>query len=188
MDLFEVVSHKKRNRNESEKYVNRCKLDKYVIPFNVKINIIDSIEMYETPKYYNELSKKIQKIINLIDMYYIDHVKNNVLYRDFKSVHIANLTYKNQQTIRTNDYRRTYQDNEHITSFHAEHSVISSCCKFNLYLDRCNTILCVIRYDRNGKRCNSKPCGHCTYQIKKNNIRNIIYSMDDDLFYCCKIR
>jgi len=191
MSEFNSILHKKKQINESNNFINRCKLNKYVIPFNVKINTTDNIILCETPKYYNEFSKKIQKIINLIDIYYINYVKNNILFLHFKSIHIANLVYKNQQNIKTNEYNRTYQNNEHITSFHAEHSVLTCCNKYNSGLgfhQKHNTILCVIRYDKSGKKCNSKPCGHCLYQIKKNNIKNIIYSANDDLFYYCKVK
>lgn len=178
------------NYKETSKYLNRCKEYKYVIPKNIVINITFNLNLYETPAYYYDLSKKYKKIIDSIDAFYLQFVQHNILYNKCKSVHIANLTYKNQQIIRTNDYNRTYHNNKNITSLHAEHSVVSSFCK----ICKCestsdkNSMLCVIRYNKQGLRCNSKPCNHCAFQIWKSNIKTIIYSMDGDLFHFCKIK
>ena len=177
-----------RNKEESKKFLKRYNDQKYIIPLNVINNINNSIQIKETPTAYNELSKKIKNIINNIDIFYLNIVKDNFIYNKFKSIHIANLIYKNQQTIKTNDYNRTYSDNKHLTSIHAEHSVIITCCKLNLLTDKqSNTILCVIRYDKKGGKCNSRPCAHCIFQIKKNNIKNFLYSINEELYCYCKI-
>lgn len=178
------------NYKESLEFLNRCNEFKYIIPRNVIINITFKLNIYETPAYYNDLSKKQKKIIDSIDTFYLQFVKNNTLYNKCKSVHIASLIYKNQQIIRTNDYNRTYHNNYHITSYHAEHAVVTSYCKnckCETSLNK-NSILCVIRYNKHGVRCNSRPCNHCLYQIWKCNVKTIIYSINCDLFHFCKIK
>ena len=54
-----------------------------------------------------KLFRKIKNLINNIDVFYLNIFKDNFNYNKFKSIHIANLTYKNQQTIKTNDYNNT---------------------------------------------------------------------------------
>ena len=166
-------------KDESKKFLRKYHDNKYLIPLNVINNIKEDVQIKIIPIYYNCLSKKIKNLINNIDIFYKKIVKNNILYNSFKSIHIANLVYKNQQII------KTYNNNKHLTSIHAEHSVIISCCKLNLC--RVIGILCVIRYNKNGIKCISKPCNHCLIQIKKNNIKNFIYSVNEDLFHICKI-
>lgn len=80
---------------------------------------------------------------------------------------------ENQSTIKANDYHRTYINNKNVTSLHAEHSAICTFCKLNKkpYLEA-NNILFVVRYNKNGIMCDSKPCNHCaflilTYGVKK---------------------
>lgn len=179
-----------KNYKESLEFLNRCNEFQYIIPRNVIINITFKLNIYETPAYYNDLSKKQKKIIDSIDTFYLQFVKNNTLYNKCKSIHIASLTYKNQQIIRTNDYNRTYHNNYHITSYHAEHAVVTSYCKncrCETSLNK-NSILCVIRYNKHGVRCNSRPCNHCLYQIWKCNVKTIICSVNGDLFHFCKIK
>lgn len=176
---------------ETLKYLNNCKEKKCAIPRNIVINISFKLNINEWPVSYNELTKKYKKIIEAIDMFYMQYVQDNILYSKCKSVHVANLTYKNQQIIRTNDYNRTYYNNTNITSLHAEHSVVSTYCKIcksEPILEKNNSILCVIRYNKQGRRCNSRPCNHCAYQIWRSNIKTVIYSMDDELFHFCKIK
>jgi deoxycytidylate deaminase len=160
----------------------------YVMPKNIIINMTFKLDLNEIPIYYNNLPKKQKKIIDSIDTFYLQFVNNNTLYSKCKSIHIACLTYKKQHIIRTNDYNRTYHNNIHITSYHAEHSVVTckNCkCEASLYK---NSTLCVIRYNKEGMRCNSRPCNHCVYQIWKSNVKTIIYSVDNDLFNICKIK
>ena len=176
------------NKEESKLYLRRCNRTKYVIPLNVINNIKNEIQIKEESVNYNDLSRRVKSFIDNIDIFYYNTVKDNIIYNNFKSIHIANLIYKNQQTIKTNDYSRTYSNSKHLTSIHAEHSVILTCCKLNLLTDKqCNSTLCVVRYNKKGVRCNSKPCGHCITQIKLNNVKTIIYSVDENVFNICKI-
>ena len=69
-----------KNYKESLEFLNRCNEFQYIIPRNVIINITFKLNIYETPAYYNDLSKKQKKIIDSIDTFYLQFVKNNTLY------------------------------------------------------------------------------------------------------------
>ena len=172
----------KNKNNENEKYLKKFKYNKeviigkcqsYSIPQNLKINLNITVNLKDNITHYNNFSEKIKKIINSLDIYYITNIKNNNEYKNYKSIHIANLSYKNRYNIKTNDYNRTYQNKQHITSIHAENAVIST---FSAYNKISNSILCVIRYDKKGNR------------RKKNNIKTLIYSQEGDIFSYCKIK
>ena len=51
------------NYKESLEFLDRCKKYKYVMPKNVIINITFKLDLYETPAYYDDLSKKQKKLL-----------------------------------------------------------------------------------------------------------------------------
>jgi deoxycytidylate deaminase len=176
---------------EKYKHFKRCMRTKCIIPKNVINNLLNNHKLYYNTIIeltYDDMFNKHKKIIDLLDNYYNLHIKNNKYFCNYKSLHVACITFKNRFIIKSNDYNRTYCQKNNITSLHAEHSVIISlnmlCKKESINK---NTILYVVRYNRSNKRCLSIPCTHCLIQIVNSNINTLIFSVNHNLFHICKL-
>lgn len=177
-----TYSYDRNNYKESSLFLKKCVSCKYVVPKNVINNVTQHFSYSFTELSYDDLQKKYIQILNNMMNYYINNHLN-------ESVHIASIYTKNRQTITYNNKDRTYCFNNHFTSLHAEHSCILQGRKLYGHesLLKKKTLLCVIKYDKNGNICNSTPCNHCLCIIKKHNINTIMYSAGNGKYHVCKL-
>ncbi len=74
----------------------------------------------------------------------------------------------------------------HVPSVHAEVSVIHKLC--NHKHKHSKLTLIVVRYNRQGNLCNSKPCYYCADLMKKIGINKVIYSDNDGNLVTIKVK
>lgn len=171
-----------RLKKETVKQINSLKLNKCIIPNNIKYCFYNNIYNVENMIEYNNLRNIDIKILNDMKDHY-NNTKDLPYYKKNRNVHIAAIYNKKFKLIKTNDYNITYKDGINITSLHAEDSVISKYTK-HFISNKYNNTLFVIRINSNGVISNSKPCNYCYSKIiSQNGINKVIYSIDE--IYCC---
>ena len=101
-------------------------------------------------------------------------------------VHYSGI-YKNGKPlyIGSNHLRSTYNGECVCFSTHAEMDVLHKVLKgytqqpFKDVINLKNHIIAVVRFGKDGKLRNSKPCNHCLQTMIKHNIKKIMYSNDN---------
>jgi cytidine deaminase len=122
------------------------------------------------------MAKINQTFFNLIN----ETFQQNISYHE-GYFHIALIPKGKGFISSTNNYNRTYLNNRFVFSLHSEQAVLY---KFSNIIKEKNKIktLYVVRFNRNGILCCSKPCDGCVKAMKKNNVKYVVYSEDDGTF------
>lgn len=110
-------------------------------------------------------------LYNIIDDLSIDKYLGNM-----QSKHLSIIINKKEK-ITPIHYNYIDLTPKNIKSIHAEISALNHCYKNNIFLK--NSILLVIRRDKNDSLLNSKPCINCLYILKNTRIKYICYSTGD---------
>jgi hypothetical protein len=117
-----------------------------------------------------------QTMINLIYKTYENKISTHEGY-----FHIALIPNSKGYISSTNNYERTYLNNRFCFSLHSEVAVIHQFSNIIKNKIKIKTLY-VVRLNRQGRLCCSKPCDNCVNTMKKNNVKYVVYSEDGGTF------
>jgi deoxycytidylate deaminase len=125
----------------------------------------------------NMISKRILNYLCLLQNY---ATNSTMIHRH------AAMLFRNKETHMGYNNDRSYLNNKLVPSIHAEmdvmhrsRAIIKDMSKYSLF---------VIRINKSGKICNSKPCCKCIESLQARNVKNIYYSDSNGNIICEKTK
>lgn len=113
---------------------------------------------------------------------YLDMLRRRALNSQLNNRHAA-ILFSNKETYIGHNNKRTYYNGDLVPSTHAEMEVLNKRTRIGSN-NKGKFSIFVIRINRDGHLCNSKPCHECIKNLKTHNVNKIYYSDDDGNIVC----